>query len=70
MPVKKTSHPVTGGAGGGGMGSRSTAKVTTYHAGYNASKISPGGVAQFGSSARPHAQFESLTQSPRACFSR
>ena len=31
MTVKKQTHRTTGGPGGGGIGSRATAKVTTYH---------------------------------------
>src|SRR5262245_8400120 len=54
MPVKRTSHQTSGGPGGGGINSRSTAKVTTYHAGYNPNRVSPGGVRQLGNMRGDH----------------
>jgi hypothetical protein len=47
MPVKKTTHQTSGGRGGGGINSRATAKVTTYHIGYPADRGSPAGVTRW-----------------------
>jgi hypothetical protein len=54
MPTKRTVHQTTGGPGGGGINSRATAKLTTYHAGYPSQRINPGGVAQYGSAVGNH----------------
>src|SRR6516164_2816184 len=54
MPVKKQSHAASGGPGGGGINSRATAKLTTYHQGYPSERINPGGVAQYGSAVGSH----------------
>jgi hypothetical protein len=54
MPVKRTSHRASGGAGGGGINSRATAKVTTYHAGYPGQRVNPGGADQLGQAMGNH----------------
>jgi hypothetical protein len=53
MAIKRQSHP-SGGPGGGGIGSRATAKVTQYFTGKPSERIGVGGVAQFGSAVGDH----------------
>jgi hypothetical protein len=49
MPVKRTTHSNTGGAGGGGINSRATARLTTYHVGYRGDRVSEAATSQLGS---------------------
>jgi hypothetical protein len=54
MTRMKSSPKPTSGRGGGGIGSKATAKVTIYNAGYPAKQINPRGVSQIGSSIGNH----------------
>lgn len=50
-----SKNRMTGGGAGGGPGSRSLAKVTTYMTGRPSERTSPRGVSQYGSSIGNHA---------------